>query len=224
MFSIFYKDINYDTLEKLYREKDYYSLIKYCYYSESSCIHRFLHSHILDNNIIINYIYIRRQFLSNFSDFYVLEHSLRLAIKTIYICVFKISLCKEFNKSFPILSILASKFTEKFRGFINTNLFKECFDSVRYTILNEINTNTITLYDSTYIYFIEKGYMLYPAIYYTKQTDNIYKEKSKLFIHNNYEQFIETITNSYMFVTNKFENILNNYMMNNIFDLSTEFK
>ena len=221
MFSILYGEITFDTLEKLYREKDYYTLIKHCYYSDSASIHRFLHSHILDNNIIINYIYIRRQYLNDFPDFYILEHCLRLAIKTIYICAFKISMCKEFNKSFPILSILSLKFTEKFQKYINKTLFKECLDSVRFTILDEINSNIISISDPTYIYFIDRGYQFFPAIYYNKPSDELYRQKSKSFVDKRH--FQDTITQSYILVTNKFENILNNYTLYDQFDLTSEF-
>lgn len=241
---MFYSSVStfsYDNFRELLQNEDYDKLIYNCYYSSNQEeILNFLEKHLSSNNFIINYIYIRNSFqLGKFKDPDIVRKCLSLAFRTLFIIIAHINICSEINKKFDVLDIYVRKIDEKFKGYVNLDIIDFATNLSKKDILGFIDTMSgnislispliqndkkkmIDLPEPQIICNISAGQWRYPAMKYTKYSDEIERENSEKFIKN-YSERCQKYYNAYQYMSDKLRLVRNDYFADEFFSLSKYF-
>lgn len=229
----------YENFKELLDNEDYDNLIYNCYYSNNQeDILLYLEKHLSMNNFIINYIYVRNSHkLGKFSDPDIIRKCLTISLRTIFIVIAHITICSEINKKFEVLDILIKKFEEKFVNCLTLDTFDFCVNLTKKDILSFIDTMSsnisipnspiyhskklLDLPEPNYICNISAGAWRYPAMKYTKFSEEIEKQNKDKFVKN-YSARCQKYYDAYQYVFDKLK-LVRNDMGESGFNLSKYF-
>ncbi len=232
----------YDSFKDLLQNEDYDKLINDCYYSSNQeDILLYLEKNLFLNNFIINYIYVRNSYqLGKFKDPDIIRKCLSISLRTIFIVVAHINICNEINRKFDVLDILIKKIEEKFKNYITIDILDFCINLSKKEILTFIDTMSsnislpgsplfnnqhkkmLDLPDPQLICNITAGPWRYPAMKYTKFSDEIEIENSNKFIKN-YSARCQKYYDAYQYVGEKLKLVRNDFETNSNFNLCKYF-
>lgn len=240
---MFYNSIpsfSYENFKESLQNEDYENIINQCYYAPNQeDILLFLEKHLHSNNFIINYIYVRNcHKLGKFKDPDTIRKCLSIAFRTIFIVIAHINICNEINRKFEILDILIKKFEEKFINNVSLDIIDFAINLSKKDILTFIDTMSsnisipnnpiyhtkkpLDLPEPHIILNITAGSWRYPALKYTKPSEENEKINSEKFIKN-YSARCQKYYDAYQYIGEKFKLVRNDFENNSDFNLSKYF-